>query len=461
MEDQDIFDYNYELGLDREEVGEGETDSITGVARESGLSSIPAVSDFALKEYQEAKKAYEESYTGEGGVLSQIQKARDILLSQPTQKSRGEYVQGLAQSLTAPRKQTDPRFFERRNLYTFLRDVGEYGAAEEKAQKEAELKQKLELLKLDELKAKYGQEMAAKRYGLASELLQKQKAPAATKEDEIIRLQNIRAKLDISDPQQARQYNELTKRINYLGGDRPQAPGEAKLPPGIKAIDEQVGKDYGDWIMGGASAASSRITKLNRAISDLKSKTDISGPVEGFVVENMPSAASVFYPEAQNVKDVIESVVQEDLRAILGGQFAQLESKELIKRAYNPRLSEKQNLARVQLLLAQIKNVTNLRQSLFDYFAENNTTQGFDFKKLDPNKLLLTDEDTRKLDAGMSVDEVLAGKPLPKKGEKKEPAAGGAPAGGAPAGGAALTVEQKAAAEIERRKRERQAKQGG
>ena len=148
--------------------------------------------------------------------------------------------------------------------------------------------------------------------------------------------------------------------------------------------------------------------------------------------------------------------MQEDLRAILGGQFAQLEAKELIKRAYNPRLSEKQNLARVQLLLAQIKNVTNLRQSLFDYFAENNTTQGFDFKKLDPNKLLLTDEDTRKLDAGMSVDDVLAGKPLPKAGDKKEPAAGGAPAGGA-----ALTVEQKAAAEIERRKRERQAKQGG
>lgn len=445
MEDQDIFDYNYELGLDEGE----DTANVTVAAGESGLASIPAVSDFALKEYQEAKKAYEESYTGQSGILSQIQKARDILLSQPTGKTRGEFVQGLAQSLTAPRKQTDPRFFERRNLYTFLRDVGEYGAAEKKAEQEAKLKQQLELLKLDELKAKYGQEMAAKRYGLASELLQKQKAPAAAKEDEIVRLQKYRETLDITDPRR----REITERINYLTRGKPPAPGETKPAPGIKAIDEQVGKDYGDWIMGGASAASSRITKLNRAISDLKSKTDISGPIEGFVVENMPSAASVFYPEAQNVKDVIESVVQEDLRAILGGQFAQLEAKELIKRAYNPRLSEKQNLARVQLLLAQIKNVTNLRQSLFDYFAENDTTKGFDFKKLDPNKLLLTEEDTRKLDAGMSVDDVLAGKPLPKAGDKKEPAAGGAPAGGA-----ALTPAQKAAAELERR---RKANQGG
>ena len=136
----------------------------------------------------------------------------------------------------------------------------------------------------------------------------------------------------------------------------------------------------------------------------------------------MRTAASAFYPEAQNVKDVIESVVQEDLRAILGGQFAQLEAKELIKRAYNPRLDEKQNLARVQLLLAQIKNVINLRQNLFDYFEKNETTQGFKFE-MDPNKLLLTDEDTKKLDAGMSVEDVLAGKPLPKKGEPKPAAA--------------------------------------
>lgn len=39
MDDYNIFDYNYELGLDREEPKDKETDSITGVARESGLSS--------------------------------------------------------------------------------------------------------------------------------------------------------------------------------------------------------------------------------------------------------------------------------------------------------------------------------------------------------------------------------------------------------------------------------------
>ena len=125
------------LGPEEEE-GE-ETASITAAARETVAPPMPAVSNFALEEYKAARDAYSKAYSGEGGVLAQIQKARKILESQPTQKTRSEYVQGLAQALSAPRERTDPRFYERKNLYTFLRDVGQYGAAEEKAQKEAEL----------------------------------------------------------------------------------------------------------------------------------------------------------------------------------------------------------------------------------------------------------------------------------------------------------------------------------
>ncbi len=111
-------------------------------------------------EYESARQAYE---TSTQSVLDQIQKARDLLLSQPTQKSKGEMLRGLAMSLAAPRERNDPRFYEKRNLYTFLRDVGEYGTAEAEAQKKAELAQKEQLLKLDELAAKYGQQGALER----------------------------------------------------------------------------------------------------------------------------------------------------------------------------------------------------------------------------------------------------------------------------------------------------------
>ena len=385
-----------------------------------GLSYIPAR---VRREYEESLKAYEGSYQNQ---INQIQKAKDLLLSQPTELSRRQYLQQLGSVLTAPRKATDPRFYERRNLFTFLRDVGELGSAQKAAEEKAKFEQQQKMLQLDEMAAKYGQERDYNRLKLATELMGKYKPAAAGKDDEIIRLQKYRDTLDITDPRR----REITERINYLTRGKPEAPKAEELSVGVKAVDKIVGEDYGKWIMGGASAASSRVAKLNNAIADLSTRKDISGTVEGFVVENMPTAASAFYPEAQNVKDIIESVVQEDLRAILGGQFAQLEAKELIKRAYNPRLDEKQNLARVQLLLAQIKNVINLRQNLFDYFEKNKTTKDFKFE-MDPNKLLLTDEDTKKLDAGMSVEDVLAGKPLPKKGEPK-PAGEAKPAGAKP-----------------------------
>jgi hypothetical protein len=63
-------------------------------------------------------------------------------------------------ALAAPRERDDPRFYERRNLYTFLRDVGEYGAAQKKAEKEAVTKREEDLAKLDELKARYEQQAA-------------------------------------------------------------------------------------------------------------------------------------------------------------------------------------------------------------------------------------------------------------------------------------------------------------
>lgn len=433
------------LGLPYEEEEGEESGTVTDAAAQEGaLSSLPEVSNFALEEYKAARDAYEKSYSGEGGVLSQIQRAREILLAQPTSKTRGEFVQGLAQSLTAPRKETDPRFYERQNLYTFLRDVGQYGAAEKKAEQEAKLKQQLDLLKLDELKAKYGQEGAEKRFTLASQLLRGQKAAPATKEDEITRLQNIRNNLDISDPNQARQYNELTKRIAYLGGQREEKAPEAM--PGEKEVDKKIGAEYADWVVGGKGAqAASRISKINDVVSQLESKKDLSGAVVGFTLENLPTVSSVLFPEAQDVKDIVESVVQTDLRAILGGQFAQKEGEALIKRAYNPRLEEWQNANRLKLLSRQMQMVADEKNRAMSYFGEKGTIKGYAFKPYTANDFLTADQ-LKRIDAGESVESVLGEAPAQKP--KREPK----PAARAPAGGTALIDIQKAAqAELDKR----------
>ena len=140
-------------GLYPEEEGE-ETANITAAASRGAL--MFGAPDIQSK-YGEAVQKYEASTEK---ILKQISDARDRLLKQPTAQSKSEQLRGLAMALAAPRERDDPRFYERRNLYTFLRDVGEYGAAREKAEKEAVTKREEELAKLDELKARYEQQTA-------------------------------------------------------------------------------------------------------------------------------------------------------------------------------------------------------------------------------------------------------------------------------------------------------------
>jgi hypothetical protein len=129
-------------------------------ADDSAVGALPFGVEELQAKYGQALSSYEKANQK---ILDEITKARDFLLSQPTEKSKREYVRGLASALTAPRERTDPRFYERRNLFTLLRDIGEYGSAEEQTAKEAKLAQQQQLAKLDELRAKYEQQAAAQQ----------------------------------------------------------------------------------------------------------------------------------------------------------------------------------------------------------------------------------------------------------------------------------------------------------
>lgn len=435
-----LFDEDEEAGLEEElqdetvdetadeEVPSGPLDSLASIAElRKQLSS--ASSDAA--KYRKA--------------LEQIQAARLKLLEAP---SRKEALMGLAQKLAAPRTQDDPRFYERSNLYTFLRDVGEYGQERKQAEKERLAK----IAALEEMGAKYGLTEAQKTQeaamrGLTSlaqrqMMIEAQKARASTpKEDEITRLQKVRDGLDIRDPRRA----ELNRRIAYLGGER-EGKGQEALP-GEKEVDKKVGAEYADWVIGGKGAqAASRISKINDVVSQLGKRKDLSGAVVGYTLENFPTFASVLYPEAQDVKDVVESVVQTDLRAILGGQFAQQEGLALIKRAYNPRLDETKNANRLKLLARQMQLVADEKNRAMSYFGEKGTIKGYTFKPYSANDFLTSDQ-LRRIDAGESVESILGEAPpeKPKSESKQKPAAPSA-------GGAAKTPAQKAAEELARRR---------
>jgi len=125
FDEEDLFEYSEQMGEEEEE---------------GGLTDVAALRERLFKREQESA----DEAAKQRQVLEQIQQAKMKLLEAP---SRKEALMGLAQKLTAPRERTDPRFFERQNLYTFLRDIGEYGTEQKQAEKErqaaiAELQEK-------------------------------------------------------------------------------------------------------------------------------------------------------------------------------------------------------------------------------------------------------------------------------------------------------------------------------
>jgi hypothetical protein len=118
-------------------------------SEESPLSS--AAFDYQadyLKKVREREKASK-------NLIDQVEAAKNKLLAPASEPSGREVLRGIAQKLTAPKESTDPRFFERRNLYTFLRDVGQYGTEQEQKQKETEAAKQEQLKALEDLASKY------------------------------------------------------------------------------------------------------------------------------------------------------------------------------------------------------------------------------------------------------------------------------------------------------------------
>ena len=150
------------------------------------------------------------------------------------------------------------------------------------------------------------------------------------------------------------------------------------LTPGRKKADEIFAEQYVDWVArGGYADVEKQIVQLEEAVSRLGTESGLSGPTVGAV----PDWAMVWAnPEAVEVREAVEEVVQRNLRLILGAQFTEEEGKRLIARAFNPSLSQPENAKRVRRLMDSIRAAAEAKQSASDFFAENGTIAGWEGK---------------------------------------------------------------------------------
>jgi hypothetical protein len=170
---------------------------------------------------------------------------------------------------------------------------------------------------------------------------------------------------------------------------------------GQKKADEAFGTALGKLLESGALADARRnrgqitgVVAQLQAIVDGKSDENLSGLGVGLLSEARP-AMSVVNSAALQALETVEEVVQRNLRIILGAQFTEKEGNRLIARAYNPYLSEQQNLVRLRRLDESMKGQLDRKLAAIDHFTEKGTLRGFDA------------EAARKLDNPSFVDDTL------------------------------------------------------
>ena len=151
----------------------------------------------------------------------------------------------------------------------------------------------------------------------------------------------------------------------------------AIIPKAAQAVDEAYAPDYLEFIQGGSAKARQGLNTLKFAQNILESGRDaLTGPYIGGV-SNLPYVGRWLQawasPQGANVRDLIEYVVQEQLRPILGSQFTRQEGEALISRLYNLNLGERQNARRLEAFINQLDRAYENRVGLAEYFRDNGT----------------------------------------------------------------------------------------
>jgi hypothetical protein len=102
-----------------------------------------------------------------------------------------------------------------------------------------------------------------------------------------------------------------------------------------------------------------------------KSTEEITGAIGSW----FPSELQILMGREKSIdaKELVEEVVQRNLRQVLGAQFTENEGKRLIERAWNPRLPMYYNYRRITRLIEAMEETDKLQEGVLAYYEEHGT----------------------------------------------------------------------------------------
>lgn len=157
--------------------------------------------------------------------------------------------------------------------------------------------------------------------------------------------------------------------INVGGPNGMPAPTEFE-----KKLDAAAADLILDYEFGGAAASLGQVAALEDVILQLERDPTITGPIRGFTPDFLQKLVS---PNTIAVRDQVRAVVFPSLRPLLGGDFTENQSNQLLDTAFQTGLPPAENRARVRRLMSAIRAAHDAKRQAVDYARENRTLQGY------------------------------------------------------------------------------------
>lgn len=148
------------------------------------------------------------------------------------------------------------------------------------------------------------------------------------------------------------------------------------LTPGQEAADKEFGKEYSDLQAGGGiQGAKKNLQGLQSVQERLKSapEPNFLERAAGYLPDSFRSALT---PEAKAQEDAVKGAIQNTLRQTLGSQFTEKEGTAILNRAYDPRLSNAENLKRVQKEAEALKSQLEQKMRSAQHFERTGSLVG-------------------------------------------------------------------------------------
>jgi len=175
-------------------------------------------------------------------------------------------------------------------------------------------------------------------------------------------------------------YQAAFRKLFDEGGQTPApqfaAPAAPKPTAAQVAVDRAYGKDYASYQAGGGFAdVGAQIASLENVLGELKlGKGNLTGPLVSALPDAVRSRA---YPGSVSAQQAVEQSIQRALRQTLGAQFTEKEGEAFMKRGYDPRLPERENVKKLEAMLNSLKTMAKAKQDATEYFEKNGSLVGY------------------------------------------------------------------------------------